>query len=421
MDGTTYLMVLPVAGYPLDGTRFAVESAFAEHLRSLRDHLGPLAEDLVVAGPRMSAEAFEAGKAGLDVLDEASDGIRFRGLFPAGLGRFGYLRRLPGVLRELYRLVKDARVVHAGGSPLFRPFEFPALLMARLLGRKTVYVVDIDNRESAAMNLRTRSWSRREYWTTRLLHDSVWHLQSFIAVRAFSLVLFKGAGLVRDYGGGRPHVKNFLDSAFGERHTIPAEPLKRKIHALRDPARPVELAYAGRLVPYKGVDHMLRAVAAARSAGAGPLRMHVVGDGPERRALERLGGELGLGEELRFHGTLPFGDELFRRMRDFHLLLAAPLRQDTPRSALDALASGQALVAYDTYYYRELRQAGAPVDTVPWLDVGAMGRVIAGLCADREALAGRLARAVDFARANTQEAWLERRVRWTREILEGGP
>ncbi len=310
-------------------------------------------------------------------------------------------------------------MVHAGNSDLFRPFEFPALLMGRALGKKTISVTDIDGRTSARMNYRTGQWSLKEYVVTRLFHDSYQHLQQLIGVRAFSLVMLKGGKLAADYGGGRPHVKNFLDSAFSEGHIIAEERLETKLRALADPAQAFELAYFGRLVPYKGVDHMLRAVEHAVRLGATGIRFHIIGDGPERERLKQLTGELGLGDRVDFHGAVRFGDELFERLYRCHVLLAAPLSQDTPRSALDAMASGQALVAYDSYYYQELSDAGAAVELVPWQDHAMMGARIAELDSRRDRLAALIRRGVQFARSNTQEAWLERRTQWTRSLFEG--
>lgn len=61
-------------------------------------------------------------------------------------------------------------------------------------------------------------------------------------------------------------------------------------------------AFLGRLVPYKGVDVLLRAVA---SLGDLKLRCEIIGDGRERMRLQRLAAELGLGDRVKFWGHLP--------------------------------------------------------------------------------------------------------------------
>lgn len=65
---------------------------------------------------------------------------------------------------------------------------------------------------------------------------------------------------------------------------------------------PPVAAFLGRLVPYKGVDVLLQA--AARVADL-ELHCDIIGDGRERKSLERLAADLGLGERVRFWGHLP--------------------------------------------------------------------------------------------------------------------
>jgi glycosyltransferase involved in cell wall biosynthesis len=69
---------------------------------------------------------------------------------------------------------------------------------------------------------------------------------------------------------------------------------------LREP--PV-VGFAGRLVKKKGVDMLLRAMAALRRR-LPAARLVVAGDGPERSMLEALSSELGIGGVVRFIGHL---------------------------------------------------------------------------------------------------------------------
>jgi glycosyltransferase involved in cell wall biosynthesis len=79
---------------------------------------------------------------------------------------------------------------------------------------------------------------------------------------------------------------------------------------------------------------------------------------------------------------MPFGAEFFATLYRFHLLLAAPLRENTPRSVLDAMAAGIPYLAYDTYYYDQLLESGAGV-VVLWLDEAAMTSALIRLDAGR--------------------------------------
>jgi glycosyltransferase involved in cell wall biosynthesis len=59
------------------------------------------------------------------------------------------------------------------------------------------------------------------------------------------------------------------------------------------------LGFVGRLVPEKGVDTLLRALARTRGS------LQLIGDGPERQRLEALARELGIGDRVRFLGSVP--------------------------------------------------------------------------------------------------------------------
>ena len=67
--------------------------------------------------------------------------------------------------------------------------------------------------------------------------------------------------------------------------------------------RPVRLVTLGRLSREKGHDVLLRAVAGLRDRGS-RMTLDLVGDGPERVALEALAAELGLGAIVTFRGQL---------------------------------------------------------------------------------------------------------------------
>jgi glycosyltransferase involved in cell wall biosynthesis len=406
-------MVVPVPGHSPRPGVVAIESAFAEHLRMLRTLLGPLATELVVAGPLLGKAQYEAQRGQLAELDAEKDGIRFRAVFPLETGRLGYWLRIRDVMKALEEEVREADVVHAGCSSIFRPFEFPALVLGKRFGKTTISVSDIDNRATPRMKRAIGEWGLREYLWTKAIHSTWNHLQQRYAVQNFSLVLLKGLSFAKDYGRERRNVEFFLDSAFSEAHIITPERLEQKIAHLRSEQHALRSTYFGRLVPYKGVDRMLVAHKVALDQGAN-VHFRIIGDGPQAPALKQQAAELGIQDHVEFLGAVPFGPRLFDYLYDSDLLLAAPLSEDTPRSALDAAAAGMSLLAFDTSYYCDLARLGAPVTTVTWPDATELGNALAKLAGDRHALADSARRAVAFACDNTQEIWLKRRIEWTR-------
>jgi glycosyltransferase involved in cell wall biosynthesis len=97
----------------------------------------------------------------------------------------------------------------------------------------------------------------------------------------------------------------------------------------------------GRLVPAKGVDTLLRAT--ARVIRTRPdFRLEIAGDGEARPGLEQLAGELGLGDRVRFLGTVRDVPELLARAS----ALALPsLSEGISLTLLEAMARGLPIVA----------------------------------------------------------------------------
>lgn len=400
----------------------AAESAFCEHLRCLRARLSPSFTQLTVAAPSMPQGQYASEREHLGRMDEEPEGIRWVALQPGDAGRLSFwMRHSAVVVHRLAREVRRAHLVHAGTShDVYRPIEVLALLLAGLFGKRTICVVDIDQRQEAVMRHRTGRLGRRSLLLCRYVYDPLRSLQLRGAARWCSLVLLKGRRLCRDYGRGRSHVKYILESAFSREQVIPAQELARKLAALEADERPLELVYFGRLTAYKGVDRCIAALALAAGQGGAPLRLTVIGAGEELQRLRELCARLAVEHLVTFRGALPFGPRLFAALHPCHLLLAAPLSEDTPRSALDALASGVPILAFDTEYYSSLAESGA-VDLVAWPSVEQMAARIADYARDKRRLIPMVHAGVEFARGNTQESWLDLRVRWTLALFARTP
>jgi glycosyltransferase involved in cell wall biosynthesis len=66
---------------------------------------------------------------------------------------------------------------------------------------------------------------------------------------------------------------------------------------------PLKAIFLGRLVPYKGADLLLEAV--AEFLRAGELELHIVGDGPQKYILETMVDQMGVRSSVKFHGWVP--------------------------------------------------------------------------------------------------------------------
>jgi glycosyltransferase involved in cell wall biosynthesis len=155
---------------------------------------------------------------------------------------------------------------------------------------------------------------------------------------------------------------------------VPARP------PLRDPPT---AAFAGRLVPKKGVDLLLRAIALVVRQLPG-ARLIVAGDGEERPRLERLIVELGLGScvTLCGHVTRPALD----RQLGTAWVQALPSRYPEPfaNAAAEAMMRGTAVVGTATGGTVELVREGLTGYLVPRDDVEALADRLLRLLGDRE-------------------------------------
>ena len=111
------------------------------------------------------------------------------------------------------------------------------------------------------------------------------------------------------------------------------------------------------LVPHEGIGTLLEATRLLRERGL-PVRALIVGDGPERPALQRQAADLGLGEAAIFTGRVPAA-----KVREFHALLdvfVVPRTPDrvcqlvTPLKPVEAMASGLCVVTSDVRALAEI-------------------------------------------------------------------
>ncbi len=166
-----------------------------------------------------------------------------------------------------------------------------------------------------------------------------------------------------------------------------------------------ELIFVGRLVSDKGADLLLAAL--GRLAGEG-LRPHltVVGDGPERPALEAQASTLGLAGQLRFRGLLA-GEELVREL-NAHQVLVAPSRYQEPFGlvALEGIACGCVVVGSAG---GGLPEAIGPCGlTFPNSDIAALAGCLASLLTAPARRQELLAGAADHLAAHRAERVIDR-------------
>ena len=150
----------------------------------------------------------------------------------------------------------------------------------------------------------------------------------------------------------------------------------RRIHGL--PESSVVIGTVGSLVPRKGVAVLLRAMKIMSDASSHAL---IVGDGPQRTALETLTAELGLSGRVVFAG---FQREPLLHLAAMDIFCLASAREGLPRVILEAMLLGKPVVATDIPGCRELVRHGETGYLVPHGDVAALADALSRLLANPE-------------------------------------
>ena len=120
--------------------------------------------------------------------------------------------------------------------------------------------------------------------------------------------------------------------------------------------RPLRVITVGRLVSLKGQAVLLEAI--ARAAGRGvPLELEVIGDGPDRAALERLAVERDIGDVVRFAG--PIGQDAIReRYARADIFCQSSFAEGLPVVLMEAMAMERPVVATQIAGIPELVEDG---------------------------------------------------------------
>jgi glycosyltransferase involved in cell wall biosynthesis len=289
--------------------------------------------DVVVMHPRPVARPRDGGL--FSISDEYDEGLRvlrvgYRRLVPAPLSFLPRLLGTRAALRDLERSGWVPDLIHA--------HVFPAAFLAVLLARRRGLPVIASENSTAFPRGEVRGWQRA---------------MARLAFGMADLVCPASEDLGRHIArlGVRTRIRpvpNVVDTSL-------FSPGAGESAGPSGPGGPARILLVALLDPKKGVDHLLRALAAVEPPR---FMLRIAGDGPVRRELEALRDQLGLSEHVEFLG-LRSKPEVARLMRQSDFLVLPSLWENLPNVLIEAMACGLPVVATRTGGVPEMIDEGA--------------------------------------------------------------
>jgi glycosyltransferase involved in cell wall biosynthesis len=259
--------------------------------------------------------------------------------------------RLPGLVRQIRR--ERAAVFHAH-------LTWPLACRLGLLGAALAGVPAVVATAQLFVDLPPSGWTTVQH---RLV--SAW-VDRYLAVSRHV------ADQLRNRFGVRPGKITLVPNAVALDQFPPDAGSARPA----DPAaRPTVLTVA-RLDPQKGLHHLVSAAALVPEA-----RLMVVGDGPERGALEARIAQLGLGDRVHLLG---FRSDIPELLAGCDLFVLPSLFEGLPLSILEAMAAAKPVVATAIGGNDEAVVNGTTGVLVPPADPRALADAIRALLSDPE-------------------------------------
>lgn len=247
--------------------------------------------------------------------------------------------------RTIRRITAELRATRV---QIVHGYQWRPALVGALAGRLAGVPVVLASKRSLSGQVRTERWAWRV-------------LGRFVDGITVNATAIRDEAVAHGVRSAWTVVRNGIDAAAFTSTARPPTAAARRAIGL-DPDRPV-VGTIGRLERRKGHDDLLRAARHLheRAEGVAP-QIVVVGDGPERNSLEKLASGLGLGDDVRFTGTVADVRPWLAAMDVFVL---PSLEEGSPNAVLEAMASARPIVATRVGGIGELLEDGRTGWLVP--------------------------------------------------------
>lgn len=179
----------------------------------------------------------------------------------------------------------------------------------------------------------------------------------------------------------------------------------RRVPWRAGPSEPVRLVWAGRVARGKGLRTLVEVLAALPDA-----RLAMLGEGPERTAVERHARRAGVAGRIEWRGYVADRAAYLEALADSDILLHPSPAEGFPKVVLDAMAVGLPVVAVAAGGLRELAEARLIAPVRRRSKAHPATAAVMGLLRDPAGTQAMRERAVAFAAEHTAQAEAERLV-----------
>ncbi len=238
-------------------------------------------------------------------------------------------------------------------------------------------------------------WGRSSTVTEKFLH---WFLDR-VAYGSRTIVFATGGGAVPPEPGN-PHIRwiHSTTLSHAEWQQLPqAQPWRS--------GETLKLVTVGRLSPVKNQAAIIQAL--PRILQTCPAaELHIVGGGPLCEMLTKLADELGVSDNIVFHGSVGH-EAVLRILSESHLFVFPSVFEGFPKALLEAMACGLPAVATNVSVIPHLisDRCGALLDTI---DSPTIANAILSLVSDDSRLEQMAHNARSESSAYTLEKWVQR-------------
>lgn len=403
-----YLYVIHITTYQKDDN-FYMERSAALDLHAHR-RLLPQGVELVLAAPVRKYAHKTVPSSSLDKLEGITCvPLRFADGLHNGISAYAHNRH------KLREAVASADFVHTGcgGFPFFLSPCYLAFRLGLKMRKKVLFVMDCDlvgKLETDQIRLAANP-----------VKKAVWSLFSILCWRMYtnclksaSATFLLGRGVTSRYGHYANNQLEIYQPIVGKDMIIPAAELERKLKTIQKDS-PLNICFAGRLAPEKGVEVMLEALAEIKDRFR--FTLNIYGDGLYQSAYLDLAEKLGLGNIAIFHGNKDWGEELFSELRKNHLLIVPHLTLEMTRNVFDGIASGCTIIASDTKALAGFMNDSHAGSLFKTGDHKALAQVLEQQLNNRDHLITSIVNGITFVRKNNRDSHIQRRLEFLKETL----